>query len=706
VAHSMSEWAASYARAGWRIFPLHTPQGAGCSCGKPDCHKIAKHPRISNWQHAASCDLETVAAWWAEFPDANIGMTLAAHLAVLDVDPRHGGLESLTALESEHGPLNPQARQRSGSGGWHYLMEEGERIVPVVRGFRPGLDLLTGAGCYIVVAPSVHACGGLYEWTDEPHPLLMRRDNIMLRTPPDWLLDVARGIKAKAKGPKKIFTLPNEIGEGKRDTTLASAAGKMRRAGFSIEEILATLHQINRDRCKPPLAEADIQRIAKSIGRKTPAPIDEDEGMTKALASAITVTDYFARDQGAMLYHFKDGVYKPKGQRFIERRVKELCQSWEKTKTWSPELATKVGEWLLADAPELWERPPLDTLNCVNGLLDIPTRTLREHSPEHLSVVQIAAKFDPEAKCPQIDAFIKDVFPSDTLHLPFEIVAWLMLPDTSIQKAILTLGEGANGKSIWLNLLVNFLGRENVSTISLHRIESDRFSCARLVGKLCNIGADLPTAALVGTSMFKALTGGDIVSAERKFEASFEFRPFARLLFSANSAPRSDDATHGFFRRWLVIPFNRTFDETDPNTIPAPVLNARLSQPGELSGMLNRALDMLQVVRQGRFTESASTNAAWDEFRRSTDPMAVWLDQQTVERADAVIPKDKLRGAYSQVCLEAGRPIVPDSQFTGALKRLRPNVQAAQRRVDGKQCQVFVGLGWVTLDAVPSGKLF
>src|SRR5262249_30584222 len=155
----------------------------------------------------------------------------------------------------------------------------------------------------------------------------------------------------------------------------------------------------------------------------------------------------------------------------------------------------------------------------------------------HLSTVQIAVSFDPAAKCPHIERFVRSVFPDDTQLLPFEIVAWLMLPDANIQKAVLLLGEGANGKSVWLNLLLTFLGRENVSALSLHRIEADKFSAARLVGKLCNIGADLPTAALSGTSMFKALTGGDLIPAERKFESSFEFRPFARLLFSANSAP-------------------------------------------------------------------------------------------------------------------------------------------------------------------------
>ncbi len=285
---------------------------------------------------------------------------------------------------------------------------------------------------------------------------------------------------------------------------------------------------------KAPLAQycnRDLCQTRKfGVGTST-------KSFVETLADAILEKDSFARDKGDLLYLFQEGVYKPSGERFIKARVKALCIELQRSKDWSPQLAERVQEWIATDAPQLWEMPPLDTLNCRNGLLDVATRTLRPHAPEFLSPVQIAASFDPQATCTYIDEFISSVFPEDSLHLAYEVAAWLMLPDTSIQKSVLLLGEGANGKGTWLNLLLTFLGRENVAALSLHRIEADKFSAARLVGKLCNIGADLPTKELTGTSMFKALTGNDTITAERKFESSFEFRPFVRLIFSANSAP-------------------------------------------------------------------------------------------------------------------------------------------------------------------------
>lgn len=544
----------------------------------------------------------------------------------------------------------------------------------------------------------------LPEWVDAA-------ERLKAATGPEWFstplqLPIAaksapgNGQKPKAaKATRRAFILPDQIAEGQRDTILTRYAGTLRRAGVDREGIFAALRIENQKRCAPPMPDADLERIASSIGKKEPGAEVED-GLIQRLAGAITATDAFARDAGGLLYHFADGVYKPTGRRFIEKRVKQLCEQ-QAPKSWSPELATRVEAWIVVDAPELWQHPPLDVLNCRNGLLQVESRILVSHSPDHLSPIQINAAFDLEAKCPHIEQFVRDVFPDDSRQLSAEVAAWLMLPDTSIQKAVLLLGEGANGKSVWLNLLLNFLGRENVSALSLHKLEADKFAMARLVGKLANLGTDLPTSALASTSVFKAITGGDILCAERKYEPSFEFRSFARLLFSANSAPRSDDATHGFFRRWLVIPFTRTFDESDPATIPRAELDARLSQPGELAGLLNKALDALPVIRKGRFTESASTRDALGEFRRTTDPFGVWLDANVVERPDAMVAKDRLRSMYGQICQDAGRAVMGDVQFTAALKRLRPKVDAAKRRIDGKLTPVYLNLGLVTHDLVP-----
>ncbi|MCH7726584.1 MAG: hypothetical protein IH991_08915, partial [Planctomycetes bacterium] len=270
----------------------------------------------------------------------------------------------------------------------------------------------------------------------------------------------------------------------------------------------------------------------------------------------------------------------------------------------------------------------------------------------------------------------------------------LMLPDTSFQKAILLLGAGGNGKSVYLTLLVSYLGKENTSALSLHKLESDRFAASRLVGKLANICPDLPSQHLAGTSTFKLITGGDPLPAEYKFRDSFDFTPFARLMFSANTAPCSQDSSEGFFERWVVVPFDGKFRGTGTE-IPKPELDAKLSAPSELSGLLNRALDAREEInkRVGRLHTCKSIEDAHAEFYSTTDPLAVWLDQFTIDDPDAVVPKDRLRASYGSYCEQLGQPRPTDKAFTQALKRHRAAIDTAQRTINGKVQRCYVGLG-------------
>jgi putative DNA primase/helicase len=487
--------------------------------------------------------------------------------------------------------------------------------------------------------------------------------------------------------------LPETI-NADREATLRQTGAILHEWLHSRQEIEAALQSVNQGRVQPPLPAATITAIAADVAKMKRRPRGKAaiQGRVPAIEAYVKKGHHFARDAGDLLYVFQGGTYRAAGERLIKKLVKLYCAE-NKTVSWSPQLAPDLTRFITDDAPELLERPPMDTVNVANGLLDVRTCTLRPHDPGFLSPIQLSAAYDPAARCPAVEKFCDEVFPEDSQHIPFEIVAWLMLPETSLQKAVLLVGEGGNGKSAFLTLLGDFLGADNVSSVTLHKIESDRFAASRLVGKLANICADLPTSALASTSMFKGLTGGDLVAAERKFSAGFDFRPYARLVFSANTPPRSDDATPGFFRRWIVIPFERaTFSETDPATIPSAILRNRLAAPAELSGLLNRALTELPRIQSGRFSESDSTRAAALNFRNTTDPLAVWLDAHTIEDPEASIVKWSLRDLYKSDCRDNGRGVLAENQFTGRLRQLRPRVTTAQKRINGQQQWCFCGI--------------
>jgi putative DNA primase/helicase len=414
--------------------------------------------------------------------------------------------------------------------------------------------------------------------------------------------------------------------------------------------------------------------------------------LIRDLAGAIISKDRFDRNGSGSLYVYRDGVYRPDGDMLIRRRVKHLLLDYDCTEMWSRRLAGEIVEFIALDVPELSERPSIELINVENGFLNVRTRQLFPHSPDLLSTIRIPVTFDPQAGCSGIDKFIGEVFPEDAIPLAWEILGDLLTPDRSVQKAICLLGEGGNGKSVFLDLATRFAGSENVCHLSLQRLEADRFSAARLYGKLANICTDLPGERLTSSAMFKAITGCDRITAEVKYRDSFEFMPFARLLFSANRLPGSNDASQAFFDRWLIVPFANRFRQTR-REIPRRILEWRLCSPMELSGALNKALDGLERVRKCfRFTEPRDSRVELKRYQAANDLLAAWLDEHTVAGPDEVVPQSDLHRAYSSYCRQSSRRPASKQMFGRRLRALRPGIESTQRTVAGQRAWMYTGI--------------
>lgn len=284
--------ATEYATQGLPVLPLHTVRGGRCTCGKADCDSPGKHPRIRNGLNGASADVSAVASWWQRWPDANVGIRTgeSSGLVVLDIDTPKGGSGALDDLERRHGRIAKTARVLTGSGGQHvYLRHPGGQVLNSEQKLGAGLDV-RGDGGYVVAPPSMHASGRPYKWTT---PLTT------LAYAPEWLLDATSRNGATA-------TAPERIAEGERNATLASIAGSLRRRGASEGEILDALRATNAHRCKPPLADTELETIARSIARYEPEagrssqPPAYEESVTPAPASGVLGDVLTARELCAL----------------------------------------------------------------------------------------------------------------------------------------------------------------------------------------------------------------------------------------------------------------------------------------------------------------------------------------------------------------------------------------------------------------------
>jgi len=232
----MLDFALKYAAAGYKVIPLR-PRG--------------KLPLTAHGSHDASSDEKQIRAWWGEWPDANVGITLGG-LVVVDIDPRNGG--DVDALPHS---LPDTCIAQTGGGGKHFVY----RAVDGVRypGHpAKGIDVKSGAGAYIVVEPSIHESGWRYCWLDESEPWLQEPSNA-----PWWLAQaLGKTVTSGAAG--------GVIPSGSRNDRLTAMAGAMRRKGMSQLAIEAALHEENK-RCSPPLETDEVARIAASVARYEPA---------------------------------------------------------------------------------------------------------------------------------------------------------------------------------------------------------------------------------------------------------------------------------------------------------------------------------------------------------------------------------------------------------------------------------------------------
>jgi putative DNA primase/helicase len=360
---------------------------------------------------------------------------------------------------------------------------------------------------------------------------------------------------------------------------------------------------------------------------------------------------------------------------------------------WAPSIPNTVITYLRDIALDLWETPPLDRVNVLNGILNIDTMALEPHSPDFLSPVQLGADWDPEAECPEVQKFLDQVFPADAVPVAFELIGYLCLPDNSLQVAFLLVGEGANGKSTFLNMVTKLLGPDNISNFSLHDLGSNRFAPAELQGKLANISADIPNRHLADVSLFKAIVGGDSIMAERKYGDSFQLTPFSRLLFSANEIPTSPDVSKGYQRRWKIVPFPNMFGEADQDR----GLLDKLTTPKEMSGLLNMAIHSYKELRaRGVFKLGDTMRRAHDEFVEAIDPVAVFIREKTRVASDASDDKTALYKGYKGWCDEVGHKPLSARKFNLRIRQHIPGI--AEKKVNGRPH--WVGISGVENEAV------
>ncbi|RNA66207.1 bifunctional DNA primase/polymerase [Alteribacter keqinensis] len=247
----------------WAVFPVHSIEDGRCTCNKA-CTSPGKHPKTLNGVKAATAQTDKIINMFSGVTQSNIGIATGGQSGffVLDIDSKHGGMESLAELTNSYGKMPRTVKAKTGGNGYHYLFQHQYGIRNKTN-ILPGIDI-RGDGGYIVVPPSKHNSGKKYTWevSGKPH-------QTPIAQAPGWLLDIIiepEGKRTKRKPSSYWSDLLSGVREGQRNIAAASLSGYLFR---NIDPILVPdiMHLWNEARVNPPLKAIELERVLNSVAK-------------------------------------------------------------------------------------------------------------------------------------------------------------------------------------------------------------------------------------------------------------------------------------------------------------------------------------------------------------------------------------------------------------------------------------------------------
>ncbi|MBC8501764.1 MAG: hypothetical protein H8D35_01390 [Nitrosopumilus sp.] len=325
--------------------------------------------------------------------------------------------------------------------------------------------------------------------------------------------------------------------------------------------------------------------------------------------------------------------------------------------------------------------PNLITLE--NGILNLDTLELKLHTPEHHSRVLLPVEYH-KPKSDDIEENLKDTlfwkflkssftvngkFRKDDFETTLEIIASPIIKHHVDEKSFMFLGQGENGKSVCLSYVESLLGKNNVSNITLQDISDDKFMRANLVGKSANIFSDLEQNELKHTGKIKAITSGEGIEVQKKHQQGFTLYPFCKLFFSCNRFPKVYDQTQGFFRRWIIIKWDRNF-ENDPERIEylREKLASNLEEKNLVFSYLVNIANRLNKV--GKFTHSKDWKTIQKEWNANADPIDDFATNYIIDSEHHKTKRETYQ-FYKEVMLSKGETPLGIGQFSKAFSEYR-----------------------------------
>lgn len=447
---------------------------------------------------------------------------------------------------------------------------------------------------------------------------------------------------------------------------------------------------------KVPTVEQDINELKNIVWgllheKKTSEAIELMADKFLERRNIFTIKD----DHSPEMWIYEEGIYVENGFCEINKWVHSFFGKHYKLNT-----ATKIKEKIIAmtyiDQKDFFQNKYPHLLPVKNGLINLRTGDLEEFDRDKILFSKLDIEYKKDAEIKKIDEFIKDIVNFDEENKEYQTIqeffGLCLYKEYFITKALMLLGPGSNGKTALLNLLTRLLGVQNISTLSIDEMNSRGFSTSELFGKMANICGELNAKTLSDTDMFKQLTGGETIGANRKFKSVIYFKNYAKLISACNTLPKTKDITDGFFRRWILLEFHNRFVDKEKYEsmtkeeiivgrvkIADPNILDKICTKEEMEGLLVWCLKGLQnLIINKRFTHYEDIDVLrcrWIEKSSSFMEFANKYLEYTGDKDEYVFKED----VDSQYCLYCNIKKIPAESINVQKKYLQDIFGAVEK---------------------------
>jgi putative DNA primase/helicase len=439
---------------------------------------------------------------------------------------------------------------------------------------------------------------------------------------------------------------------------------------------------------------------AAATGTKTRTPSRNDDKLSLLEQAGLFLDhcaeegiDYAYHEQWERWFEYRAGVYVEVHDNTMRKRLDQVMQAKGFTnlkRSDMNEILLKVAHTQDIGKPRVdqgsWE------LNTLNGILNLHTLDLRDHTRDHFSVVQAAADWNPDAVSQEWADFLTAAVPNQHDRLILQkFCGYALTGDTSAQKALLLIGEGGTGKSTFVRVVSAVLGGASpyslATSSALENIRDGSFLVGNLVGRRMCVISELQRN--VDWLPFKRITGEDPIGIDVKNKTPYTTKLDVKLIVLSNVLPflGEDASNSSLTRRFLPVAFN--VKPLNPDT----TLEARLTAPENLTGILTWMVKGLRALRTDHMRFPSPEGGLERQIVEQSNRVITFLEDSCYERQDATVLHADLWKAYLNWCDDTRHKAVSLTRFSldlsSALKALEWS--AEQRRKNSGR--VWEGFG-------------